>query len=348
MTSPHLVDNLVLDTDSQSPVVPIQGSEFFAMMIDEEKKHINSEIILPLNHRPPPSMTAFYNASSSCSSSRPLTQTEIESVKQSHTATERQQGVDALRKAYLQIFEDQDRDHKDDPLWWKKELTAMAIDLKNAMIQRYEETAVDDPPGEGISYPTPLAKVEGKLPEDEEDTLDLSLNGKLYSFALSTPVVTIGRMEGCDVKISQFDQFNLSRLHLLVFPLKQQKRFLVVDVGSAKGYETKHRSVAQGGVYRLKSQPFGRQNMLTEKEEIVVLKMLDSTLVVNPKRCVVCEDRPRHVIFSLCNHYVCCVECSRRMKECPICRSRNPGEVNRLPMVIADAAQSNVPAGINQ
>ena len=38
--------------------------------------------------------------------------------------------------------------------------------------------------------------------------------------------------------------------------------------------------------------------------------------------CVVCQDLKREVILKPCNHYCLCLECSRALIECPICKSR--------------------------
>ena len=38
--------------------------------------------------------------------------------------------------------------------------------------------------------------------------------------------------------------------------------------------------------------------------------------------CVVCQDLKREVILKPCNHYCLCHECSRALRECPICKRR--------------------------
>lgn len=38
--------------------------------------------------------------------------------------------------------------------------------------------------------------------------------------------------------------------------------------------------------------------------------------------CVVCQDLNRDVILKPCNHYCLCYECSKALRECPICKSR--------------------------
>ena len=38
--------------------------------------------------------------------------------------------------------------------------------------------------------------------------------------------------------------------------------------------------------------------------------------------CVVCQDLKREVILRPCNHYCLCLECSKALRECPICKKR--------------------------
>ena len=38
--------------------------------------------------------------------------------------------------------------------------------------------------------------------------------------------------------------------------------------------------------------------------------------------CIVCQDLKREVILKPCNHYCLCYDCSRVLRECPICKSR--------------------------
>ena len=38
--------------------------------------------------------------------------------------------------------------------------------------------------------------------------------------------------------------------------------------------------------------------------------------------CVVCQDLKREVTLKPCNHYCLCLECSKALRECPICKSR--------------------------
>ncbi|KAH3767383.1 hypothetical protein Pelo_742 [Pelomyxa schiedti] len=38
--------------------------------------------------------------------------------------------------------------------------------------------------------------------------------------------------------------------------------------------------------------------------------------------CIVCDERPRNVMFHPCGHTVCCSECSSNVRKCPLCRAQ--------------------------
>lgn len=47
------------------------------------------------------------------------------------------------------------------------------------------------------------------------------------------------------------------------------------------------------------------------------------------KSCVICMENEKCIIFSPCNHYYCCEECSNRISNCPICRSKISLKLNK-------------------
>jgi hypothetical protein len=40
----------------------------------------------------------------------------------------------------------------------------------------------------------------------------------------------------------------------------------------------------------------------------------------DPDLCSVCMDRKIQTVFLECGHLACCKECSKRLRDCPICR----------------------------
>ncbi|AYV86788.1 MAG: forkhead associated FHA domain and RING domain protein [Sylvanvirus sp.] len=293
---------------------------------------------------------AFYAASSASTSSRPMTKDDIEIQKAKSTSIDQYSGKDPLRKAYIEIFEEQNSyEHQNNSLWWKEQLVGIAQGLKAEMLHKYSQTMQP-----GILYPSPIIqemKEMERISNEPESlsslssTFDIAINGRTSTFPWSeTTVITVGRRQGCDIALNHVDiqkMLSLSRLHLLIFPIPEVRRFILVDVGSLTGFETIQRSVAVNPSYRLTSQPFGRQNLLTEKDEVVVLKLSNSTLVIHPKVCIVCLDQSRHAIFTTCNHYVCCESCASKLKCCPVCRAGGMNQNQELKVEVGDAAQSN-------
>jgi hypothetical protein len=243
-----------------------------------------------------------------------------------------------MRKAYVQIFSEQDVDHKETPLWWKDQLLGIATSLKQDMIRLFSTPDSREEEAPSL-FPTLCQSLDAKELDTLSPTFELAINGHLQTFSWTeTPVVTIGRMPGCDMRFTEEDvqkKLTMSRLHCLVFPVPEARRFIVVDVGSQMGYHTTHRSVALDQKYHLTSQAFGRQSLFTEKDEIVVLTLANSTLVINPKMCLICLEQSRHTIFKTCRHYVCCEDCAAKVNSCPLCRDPH------VDVHVGDAAHSN-------
>ena len=40
----------------------------------------------------------------------------------------------------------------------------------------------------------------------------------------------------------------------------------------------------------------------------------------NSNECCICLDNEKNSIFIPCGHYYCCINCSKQIKKCPICR----------------------------
>lgn len=42
----------------------------------------------------------------------------------------------------------------------------------------------------------------------------------------------------------------------------------------------------------------------------------------DPNQCCICLQSPREIAFVPCGHTLCCQDCSRKVKECPVCRKK--------------------------
>ena len=236
---------------------------------------------------------------------------------------------DELRKRYLEIFEEQDAkllekgpdflgklvarrmersefEHDDAVMWSQSQLIAIARASKDHIIKHYLEE-----PGTDLS--------DWKILEEKErhDTFEISVAYKTFSFPWTTDVVTIGYHPTCDVSMRDVP----SRLHLLIFPLAQYERILVIDVGSYLGFETVKRQ-SKTWPLLVKSKPFARQHLCLEYGEGAFLTIGPTRVWIHSKVCVVCMDRPREVVFAGCGHSVCCETCVRTgpLLHCPFCR----------------------------
>jgi hypothetical protein len=45
--------------------------------------------------------------------------------------------------------------------------------------------------------------------------------------------------------------------------------------------------------------------------------------------CVVCMASPKNIVFAPCYHFYCCVDCSARLKDCPICRVKIGNKIEK-------------------
>jgi hypothetical protein len=54
------------------------------------------------------------------------------------------------------------------------------------------------------------------------------------------------------------------------------------------------------------------------------------------RTCVVCLEREREVVLHPCRHYCLCIECSDRLRQCPMCRRRIEDTVDFATVIAED------------
>lgn len=188
---------------------------------------------------------------------------------------------DTLRKTYLEMIACID---------WKKQFVDAVTLIKNKLVNDFENSYVDN------------------------DKFTMGYKEKLYEFnATNNPIILIGRMPECDINI--LNQ-TTSRVHLIVIPLPQYKKYLVVDMGSFDGFETLKRESSNP---LIKSTNGHRNIMVCDWDEIAIIKLGFEIIAINPKECVVCYEAPRTSTLG-CGHHVTCDNCTKIIKSCPICR----------------------------
>jgi hypothetical protein len=196
-----------------------------------------------------------------------------------------------LRKTYEAIFNEQDRLHIDDPLWWKTQF----IESGNLIVDNFKRKMVVD------------------SSTDLENSMVIAFKGKSYSFE-SANIILVGTKDNCDVHMAGCA--GSSRLHAMIYPIPVLKKYFVVDIGSLSGIKTKARN--QNAILN-HSLPESRRVLEFEWDEIAVLTLGSHEIVINPKTCLVCLDNPRECTFD-CKHYVTCNKCSILVDSCPVCR----------------------------
>lgn len=196
----------------------------------------------------------------------------------------------SLRQGYEEIFNEQELYHSAEQEWWKGQFDNVAKELTHLLIKEF-------PP----------------CNENYSNELSVAWNHQLYQFK-DKQVILVGRHIGCDVL---FNINGTSRLHTMVFPLPQFGKILVVDVGSLSGVETLKRSSEQPLRH---SRPTNREVLILDWNEVAVFKLGDTQICINPRECVICFDRPRHVTFN-CKHFLVCVDCASKITLCPLCRT---------------------------
>ena len=128
-------------------------------------------------------------------------------------------------------------------------------------------------------------------------------------------VASIGRRTWCDVI---FQELSVSRLHVVIIPTGDGYMHLV-DVGSLSGvnyyFIGENDSVVHQSI-----RSCGARSVRLRTDATVLLEIGAKQLVLNPKKCIACEDRPRSTMFA-CGHYCLCHPCSMRVAICPLCRT---------------------------
>jgi len=201
--------------------------------------------------------------------------------KRSLTLTEE----DDFRTNYLSIIQKPQ---------WRDELISIAENLKETIL--FE----DANPMEEISFCIKLG--QGDATSYKEFPVPTS------------PCITVGRMEHTDLGTGY--DVTLSRLHVVFFPLASLGKTIICDVGSLSGIKMVERS---GNSECVSSLPQNRTVIVTEYGETCIFQLGDVEMVVAPKECIICMERPRGIYFEPCNHFICCEVCASKVIKCPIC-----------------------------
>lgn len=142
--------------------------------------------------------------------------------------------------------------------------------------------------GETIS--TIRIRLQGNA-HGEDEVFDCSLGGQVGK---GGDVVMIGRLPACHVRLRNTGG---SRLHALVFVVKELKKLAIVDVGSLTGIIMRSRSKS-GHYENVSSLPTDRRVILIDLDECVVFTMGIFTVTFNDKDPIVDTILPKTVLAS--------------------------------------------------
>jgi len=208
--------------------------------------------------------------------------------------------MEKLRETYVKIFEDQERIYKTtNPNYWKEEFYRAAMLITQGMEEMEKQTVASSSSSSSLSSSTPFT---------------IAHNSQLYPFEDKNTIL-IGRYCGCDLYIDSVSC--VSRLHVMIFPIPQINKYLVVDVGSLMGIKTLQRSTSN---IKVDSLPNQRRVLIFDLDEVAELELGVVKICVNPRECGICFEKPRECTLN-CGHYVVCNTCRPLISICPLCRA---------------------------
>ena len=258
-------------------------------------------------------------------SSRMMSESIRGSLRRAETTGDGMLSLDeeeAFRAAYMQMVESGTA---------RAQLVAVAQDLRNPV-------AAAEPSGRAVpnggdaavanSDAETAADVGGQAVEQAEaESWEVQLDGRLFSFS-TDQVVTIG-LPGY---ANDIETDAGSRMHCIILPVVDE--LYLCDVGGKFGFSVTERSTSERGMPARAidcSRPHARRVLRVGIRETAVVQLVPSrrrgpgstAVVLNPKVCTICLDKPREVRFE-CGHYVCCRSCSQQLRQerCPICRAQ--------------------------
>lgn len=244
-----------------------------------------------------------------------------------------QEAMDSVRQAYLEVF-----DLTSDPA----EQLRLLAEIGAQTVQSVLATA-----SSSFSSSSSSSLTENKTEEPGErkcptpiaasgQSLRLLVNKKLHTFATVGKPVLLGRLQGCDVRLPSNNHF-LSRLHAVIVPLPTLGLTMVADIGSANGLSLQSHEASAAlpepsAVSSSSSDASERRRiLLLGHGKSAVLTLLPNFLVVvEPRECVVCLEKPRAVTFQSCHHFAVCHDCARKLAGCPLCQQPIHGAVTDL------------------
>lgn len=144
------------------------------------------------------------------------------------------------------------------------------------------------------------------MPGDTSSLKNISLTSKISSSRINLNDLT---------ELSQIEGLNV----------KQLKELLILNRVDFKGccerkelLERAERLWRESTKSREGTNQFLQPNTRTDNCNIIFVSDLEST--GNEELCKICMDAPMECVMLECGHIATCVQCGKRLNECPICR----------------------------
>ena len=132
-------------------------------------------------------------------------------------------------------------------------------------------------------------------------------------------MISIGRFSDMDVVVpSPY----VSRFHCALCRTPDPNFIALVDFASLNGSVVEYVDEKDQKKTGVLPEKTGGVQMIPLPLQPIRITLCDTQLLLAPKTCITCLDRPRAFVFSLCKHFVCCKKCVVQLSPllCPICR----------------------------
>jgi hypothetical protein len=141
------------------------------------------------------------------------------------------------------------------------------------------------------------------------------------AYTINNPKV-LGRHILCHIRLTRDDiDRTVSRAHCILIPFGNE--IYIIDPGSCNGIGMETVG-ADEQVEKDHTNPSGKLRDSRKVLRIPIrtcakLTLGDVDILINPKKCAICLEHPRTMVFS-CGHFIACKKCMPQLLTCPVCR----------------------------
>lgn len=151
---------------------------------------------------------------------------------------------------------------------------------------------------------------------ESKDDYNIWYNDSLYSFTAETTTILVGKHKGCDILLPQNN--STSRVAIVIYLSRQSSEIFIMDPGCLAGFTLKVDDLPSET-----SKMKERCRRFCFWSSSVVLTHGSDRIILQPKLCAICMERPKSFRLD-CGHQCVCGICSGKVLKdgrCPLCRS---------------------------